>query len=297
LKKQIRVLRGQNRNLVGTLPDLQSILLPTTLKVVGMGANQFALQGENAGMIDAVTVQGPGPASAAVIVSGQQATVVTLSDATPPAPKANPPSQPQIKSLSTESGPVGTAVTITGANFTKKPVVQFAKGVDAPVGEGCWNETTIMDHVPDRAQPGPNSVKIGTMPNQSKSFNVTGAPVTPQKLDCSPKPFAAPADIVKGTNPAPAAGGSTKGPKPGTYAVVPLIDTHDRSGDPKGSAQYLPIDALDPDGKPLTFTVPEPPKDSGNTPKGVDSPTTTLSISKKTTVTPPPSTSNTTPSQ
>jgi len=298
LKKQIRVLRGQNLNRVGTLPDLQSMLFPTTLKVVSMGANQFTLQGENAGMIDAVAVQGPGPANAAVIVSGQQAAVVTLTDATPPAPKPNPPSQPQIKSLSTESGPIGAAVTITGANFTKKPVVQFAKGVAATVGEGCWNETTIIVNVPDKAQPGTISVKIGTTTKQSKSFNVTGTPVSPQKLDCSLKPPAPSAAAAKDSSPAPVADGSTKGPKAGMYTVVPLIDTHDRISDPKVSPQYLPIDVVDPDGKPLTFTVPES-KDgnNSNTSKGDEGPTTTLTISKKTTVTPAPKPANAPPNQ
>jgi hypothetical protein len=298
LNKQIRVLRGQNLNRVGTLPDLQSMLFPTTLKVVSLGTNQFALQGDHAGVIDAVSVQGPGPANATVVVSGQQAAVVTLSDATPPAPKANPSSQPQIKSLSTESGPIGSAVTITGANFTNKPIVQFTKGIDAPVGDRCWNETTIVVHVPDRAQSGTISVTIGTTPKKSKNFNVTGNPVSPQELHCALTPPAPPAAGAKDSSPAQAAGGSTKGPKAGMYTVVPLIDTHDRISDPKRSPQYLPIDVVDPDGKPLTFTVPES-KDANNsnTSKGDEGPTTTLTISKKTTVTPAPKPANATPNQ
>ena|ERR1700675_3152001 len=44
---------------------------------------------------------------------------------------------------------------------------------------------------------------------------------------------------------------------------------------------YLPLDVTDPQGNPPRYTLPEPKSDDSKAPKGVDSPTTTLTISKK----------------
>ena len=60
LKKRIQILRGKNLNWVGNLPDLRSLLLPSKLTVVNEGTNQFALEGDGAEAIDAVSIQGPG---------------------------------------------------------------------------------------------------------------------------------------------------------------------------------------------------------------------------------------------
>jgi hypothetical protein len=52
---------------VATLPNLRKLLLPTRVKLIAINDHQFALQGENAGLIDAITVS-----------SGDKATTVPV---------------------------------------------------------------------------------------------------------------------------------------------------------------------------------------------------------------------------
>jgi hypothetical protein len=295
LRRQIRILRGPNLNWVGTLPDLQSMLLPRTLSVVNMGGNQFALEGEHAGEIDAVYILGPGNIPNPILAaSSEQIALVTLADAnsaqadSSSTPPPSPSGKPTITDVVPDAGPIGSEVQIQGSNFGSKPgTVTFPSDVVAKVEPNCWTDSLIKVIVPKGTAKSEYEKPFITInginyAGDDAQFRVSGPEKNPPTtLKCSPQ--------NGGSSPKPATG-----PKPGIYTVVPLINTQ---LDPKMSPNYLRLDVLDLSGKPLTFTVPEPPKDTGNTPKGVDSPTTTLTISKKTTVTPPPSTSNTKPSQ
>lgn len=293
------ILRGRLRSRIATLPDLRASFLPTQLNVVPMGTNQFALEGENAGVIDAVSLLGPtsfpNPLPAA---SGQQIALVTIpmpTSTNSDASKAPATPKPTISTISPETGPVGKGVTIQGANFLTKPTVQFAGGVEAAVGAGCWNATTIYVNVPANAKDGSISVKIGTtVAGSSKPFTVGGSQAKPDQLPCMLKPPAAPAAFNKNQGGSGTDDGGAA-PKEGTYTIVPLINVQT---DPKQPAKYMPLSVLDKNGNPLTYTLPAQTKNNASsTPKGVDSPTTTVTISKKTTVTPATTNSNPAPNQ
>jgi hypothetical protein len=288
--KPLHILRGPNQDTIATLPDIRSLILPNQLNVVSLGNNQFGLQGDHAEVIDAVAVQGPGGFNKTIpTATAAQIALVTLTDssstsapakaATPP--KAGTPGMPVITKIDPDSDPTGTRVEITGKNFGTKPgSVSFTKDIDAPVLKNCWTDTSIIVDVPANAKTGPISIKndAGTYTSTSP-FTVEEAPNKPQALGCP-----APASNNK---PSPAVA-----LKPGTYTIVPLVAL---SNDGKGTILYQPIDVLDPKGNPLTFTVPVASKDTtAANPPGTEGPTTTVTISKKTTVTPAPKSASTT---
>jgi len=96
--------------------------------------------------------------------------ITVLKGTTPP-----PPSPPTITSFTPASGAVGTAVTITGTNFST-PTVTF-NGVSAAVGSST--ATSITTSVPNGATSGLISVTSnGTTVYSSLQFNVTTPPVS-----------------------------------------------------------------------------------------------------------------------
>jgi len=287
------ILRGRLRSRIANLPDLRASFLPTQLNVVPMGTNQFALEGDNAVVIDAVSLVGPtsfpNPLATA---SGQQIALVTIAmpaSTGSGASKAPATPKPTIASISAETGAVGKAVTIMGANFLTKPSVQFGGGVEVAVGPGCWDATTIYVNVPANAKDGTISVKIGTTTvGSTKPFTVSGSQEKPDQLSCKLKAPAAPAAPNKNQGGSGTEDGNAP-PKEGTYTIVPLINVQT---DPKQPAKYVPLSVLDKNGNPLTYTLPAQTKNNGGTSQGTESPTTTVTISKKTTVTPAPTPAN-----
>jgi hypothetical protein len=281
LKNPVHVLRGPLLSRIATLPDLRSSFLPTKLSVVNVGTNQFALEGDNAGVIDAVTVLGPSSFDNPITVaSGAQVALVTL-----PTPTAAPSASTKSTiTISIDPSPIGAAVEIKGNNFgTELGSVVFSKNITAAVEKGCWANNSIKVNVPKGAEPG--AVKItfkdpttGKTTNKTvEKFTVAGTDLKePETIKC----------VATGGANGQADESNPKAPsvKAGAYTVLPLIAlSWDENGKVK---QYMPLEVVDPNGKPLIFTAPEPKSDGTATPKGVDSPTTTLTISKKTTVTP-----------
>jgi len=82
---------------------------------------------------------------------------------------------PAITNLSPTSGPVGTAVTITGANFGSTGTVTF-NGTTATTT--TWTATSIVTSVPSGATTGNVVVKVGGVASNGLAFTVTtsGAP-------------------------------------------------------------------------------------------------------------------------
>ncbi len=280
LKNPARVLRGPLLSKIGTLPDLRPSFLPTKLTIVSTGTNQFVLQGSNAGVIDAVTVQGPdGVTSTIPTVSAGQTAFVTL-----PSSKSDTPNKPPvIENIANNSVPGGTRVNISGSGFgAAQGSVSFGK-IQADIDTNCWSPTSITVDVPLKVQPGQVAVTVATKSPASQtskpfSLTVVGKPLDRVEPTNCP---AQPSGISDNTQ-------TGSGPKAGAYSIVPLIAlSFDKNGKPQ---QFMPLDVLDPNGKPLTFTVADSKSAGATTPKGVDSPTTTLTISKKTTVTPPATT-------
>jgi hypothetical protein len=281
LKNQVDVLRGPLLSRIAALPDLRPSFLPTKLTVVGVGTNQFALQGDNAGVIDAVNIQGPdGVISTIPTVSGGQTAFVTITASKGPAKSETPAKPPVIEIIARNSVPGGTQVKITGSGFdTAQGSVSFG-GVPAVVDTNCWLPTSIIVDIPLNVPPGSVAVTVTTKPPASQ----TAKPYTFTVAE-KPLPWVEPTNCPAPPSDPSNNGQTGSGPKAGAYSIVPLIALSKDSG---GKVRYMPLDVVDPNGKPLYFTVAES-KDAGTTaPKGTDSPTTTLTISKKTTVTPAP---------
>ena len=138
----IDVLRGTDR--VGRLPNLWSWLLPTRLTAKYISPTQFSLQGENAGAIDAVSVQGPGaPSTVLTSASGEDFALITL----PTASKTSntPATKPSINALKPATGNEGTPVVITGTGLATAGKVQFG---DVSATSACWNSVSIGVNVP-----------------------------------------------------------------------------------------------------------------------------------------------------
>jgi hypothetical protein len=75
-------------------------------------------------------------------------------------------------------------------------------------------------------------------------------------------------------------------PAVGTYTVLPLVCKNNPCGD---KPEYIPIEATDPKGNPLTFVIPEPAK-AAATPASDGGQTTTIGITKNVKVTGTPTT-------
>ncbi|HZU28995.1 MAG TPA: IPT/TIG domain-containing protein [Bryobacteraceae bacterium] len=82
---------------------------------------------------------------------------------------------PVINSLSTTSGPVGTAVTISGSLFGVNQTTSTVtfNGITAQVRG--WSDSTITAVVPPGATTGPVMVTVGGVGGSGPAFSVTGA--------------------------------------------------------------------------------------------------------------------------
>ena len=82
---------------------------------------------------------------------------------------------PQLSTLSPASGPVGTAVTITGNNFGATGTVTFNGTAATPTS---WTATLIVATVPTGASTGNVVVTVGGVPSNSVNFTVATANFT-----------------------------------------------------------------------------------------------------------------------
>jgi hypothetical protein len=77
---------------------------------------------------------------------------------------------PSITSLSPNSGPVGTSVTIAGSNFGTTGSVSFN---GTPANPTSWSATSIVAPVPTGATPGNVVVTVSGVPSNGVNFTVT----------------------------------------------------------------------------------------------------------------------------
>jgi IPT/TIG domain-containing protein len=170
-----------------------------------------------------------------------------------------PANAPQITSLAPSSGPVGASVTIKGANFgpqQNKASVTF-DGKPAQVTK--WTATSISTRVPTAGTTGDFVVTVSGVASNGVTFTL-GSVSTPTSAKT--------ATTMKG-------GTSVSALAPGTYALTPLFFV---GADPKNP--YMPIEATDDQGKPLTITIAAPPKSSSAGEDSGNGTTTTIKITE-----------------
>jgi len=86
--------------------------------------------------------------------------------------EANGKRRPKIVNLSPSSGPVGTAVTITGTNFGTTGTVTFNRTAATPTS---WSANRIVAPVPEGATTGNVVVTVGGVGSNGVSFTVTSS--------------------------------------------------------------------------------------------------------------------------
>jgi hypothetical protein len=82
-------------------------------------------------------------------------------------------STPSITSISPTSGPVGTSVTITGANFGSTQGTSTVTFNGTAATPSSWSDTSIVAPVPSGATTGPVVVTVGGVASNGVSFTVT----------------------------------------------------------------------------------------------------------------------------
>jgi len=91
---------------------------------------------------------------------------------------------PVISSLSPDSGPIGTEVTISGSNFGSTQGIVTFNGVESSIDS--WTDTQIVTTVPSGATSGPVVVHISDGKNSNGVlFTVTISPPEDQPPSCS----------------------------------------------------------------------------------------------------------------
>ena len=100
----------------------------------------------------------------------------------------NPPPAPSITSISPTSGPVGTAVTISGANFGSTQGTSTVSFAGTAATATSWNSTTIATTVPSGAATGNVVVTVSGTASNGLSFTVTAPAktVASVSVSCSP---------------------------------------------------------------------------------------------------------------
>lgn len=85
-------------------------------------------------------------------------------------------SAPYISGLSIASGPVGTAVTITGSHFGATQGSSTVKFNSTAASATSWSDTSISAPVPTGATTGPVVVTVGGVASNGMTFTVTSTP-------------------------------------------------------------------------------------------------------------------------
>src|SRR5258708_2396242 len=86
--------------------------------------------------------------------------------------RGNPPSAASITSLNPTSGPVGTPVTISGANFGAAQGTSTVKFNGAAATPTSWSATSIVAPVPAGAMTGYVVVAVGGVASNGVTFTV-----------------------------------------------------------------------------------------------------------------------------
>lgn len=93
---------------------------------------------------------------------------------------------PYISGLSVASGPVGTAVTITGSHFGATQGTSTVKFNGTAASPTSWSDTSISVPVPTGATTGPVVVTVGGVASNGSTFTVTSSSSAPTITSLNP---------------------------------------------------------------------------------------------------------------
>jgi hypothetical protein len=233
-KKEIHLIRGADRITVARLPDLRALLFPSQLTLNAISATQFSLQGPNAGIIDAVTLQGPnGTVGPLTVGSVAELALVSLPKAANEG-KTKAPTAGDATAQKDHRGPTITRVAVNGENLTI-----IGNYFDTTTAK---NNTVTITWNNEKSTPTPtlkNKTLVVSLPSGLTSGKVV---VKVRNVSSNTFDFAVHEESDSG-----AATDAV------TYAVLPLVEIPSLVA---GEKNYLPLEVTDQNGKPLTFTVP-----------------------------------------
>jgi hypothetical protein len=255
----VDVLRTTSDNVswaVATLPDIKRLLLPYHLALDALGATQFALQGENAGVIDAVVLQGTtgNPTTQIPVAKGLDFALVIL-----------PSSSADSSGTDTSTG--GGAGTNNSTEImvdASKPSVQVStKSSSTPAKPAAKPGATPSTPSPssaDKSSP-PKALAAGTYA-VTPFIKIGTAPSDPTTVS---KANQAVADATKKLADATAAAkGAPKDQTKQDAEKTAKANLATAQAAAKTAAQptqlYMPLPVTDMKGKPLTFTIAETKK-------------------------------------
>ena len=179
-------------------------------------------------------------------------------------------SAPTISSLSTTSGPVGTAVTITGTNFGSSQGTSTVSFNGTAATVTSWSGSSIATAVPSGATTGNVVVTVGGVASNGVSFTVTAPAPTISSLSTTSGPVGT-AVTITGTNFGSSQGTSTVSFN-GTVATVTSwsgtsIATAVPSGATTGNV-VVTVAGVASNGVSFTVTAPAPTISSLSTTSG-----------------------------
>jgi hypothetical protein len=263
LPDRVDVIRTTSDNVswaIGALPDLKKLLLPYRLAIDPLSATHFALQGENAGVIDAVVLQGSSgnPTTQIPVAKGLDFALVIL-----------PSSSADSGTDTSSGGGAGTNNSTEIMVDASKPSVQVStKNSSTPAKPAAKPGATPSIPSPssaDKSSP-PKAlatgtyavtpfIKIGTAPPDPTTVskaNQAVADATKKLADATVAAKGAPKDQTKQDAEKTAKANLATAQAAAKTAAQP-------------SQLYMPLPVTDMKGKPLTFTIAETKKPTTTT--------------------------------
>lgn len=285
LPDSVNVVRnsGGVKWVVAKLPNLRELLLPSRLTLDTISTTQFALLGKNAGVIDAVTVQGTtataGQPNQFPAVQGFDSAIVML-------PASN----------SSGSSPDTTGGGSAGSNSSLSIVVDTNKDSTGHVQMTSQNSATPAKPAANNTK-APSTASAPKAPNSLAAGSYAVIPLIQVGTSSAPDNLAtlqsdakkADAAVASATKKAQAAAAALKkapkdsnAQKASTTANQELSKAQTQAASADATAKaagqltaiYLPLNVTDQKGKPLIFTIPDTKKTS-TTPPATSAPATT----------------------
>jgi hypothetical protein len=278
----VRTTSDGVRWVVGALPNLKSLILPSKVALTSLGPTQFALMGKNAGTIDAVSLQGvDGSSTTLTAAPGVDLAVVTL-----PSPAATPASDSaSTNSTGTSSS---TQITIDTTKDNTDHVKMTTQNSSTPVKSGT-SEKPSTSQSSDTNANSPKQLAAGSyavIPLIQVGLTAGASNLPALKA----KAASANDDLAKKTKTEQDAATAAKNDPSDKNKQAAKKATSDRKNaqaaatkaandlkNGKPTPLYLPLKVTDDKGKPLTFTVPDTKKANTTTPSNLAT-TTTCSV-------------------
>jgi hypothetical protein len=242
---------------VATLPNLGKLLLPTRVKLIAINDHQFALQGENAGLIDAITVSsGDKATTVPVAASGSGFVLASFT-----APSAKSKDDTSSQSGGTENS--SNITVVDGSASSKVTINKQNKSTPMPKPQTTPPAPSDKTSTPSSLDPGSYAVTplllVGSTVDSKKAADSDAAA---KEEKAAAKALSDAKAAVAKAKPEEIAAKKTLQKKAQDAADAAKAKAQQAEKDAAPVPNYMPLDVTDEKGGPLIFVVPEPKKSS-----------------------------------